>query len=248
MNLPALDPWQWAASALAALCIGLSKGGFGGFAIPAILIMAQILPARASTGAILPMLILGDVFAVRIYNKYSDGRLVVRLLPAAIAGVIAGWLLMPHISAASFGRVIGWLTLGFVAFAIAQQIRPRVTEFATKHPGLSLPFGFLAGVTTMLANAAGPIMTIYLLACRLPKMNFVGTAAWFFFTINLVKVPFSLSLGLINFSSLSLNLALAPVVIAGVFLARALLGKVDQKAFEWLMIAMALAGAIKLVL
>ncbi len=91
-------------------------------------------------------------------------------------------------------------------------------------------------------------MTIYLLACKLPKMEFVGTAAWFFLTVNLVKVPFSTSLGLINGSSLTLNLILAPLVIGGVFAGRWLIKKVNQQVFEWLMILFSLAGAIRLIL
>jgi uncharacterized membrane protein YfcA len=88
----------------------------------------------------------------------------------------------------------------------------------------------------------GPVMTIYLLACRLPKLEFVGTAAWFFFAINLLKVPFSASLGLINGASLTLNLLLAPGVVAGIFSGRWLLGMINQSLFEWLMILFSLAG------
>jgi uncharacterized membrane protein YfcA len=248
MTLPDLSPLQWLACAIAALCIGLSKGGFGGFAMISVLVMANILPARESTGAILPMLIMGDIFAVRMYHKHSDGRLVLGLLPAAVAGVVIGWLLMPHISAETFGKVIGWLIIAFLGFSVVQQWKPNLTRFATEHPLLSLPCGLFAGITTMLANAAGPVMTIYLLARRLPKMVFVGTAAWFFFAINVIKVPFSASLGLINGSSITLNLILAPAVIAGVFTARYFLGKVNQSTFEWIMIALSFAGAVKLIL
>ena len=121
-------------------------------------------------------------------------------------------------------------------------------NFAVEHPGIAWPFGWLAGSTTMIANAAGPVMTIYLLACRLPKFEFVGTAAWFFFAINLFKVPFSASLGLINGASLALNLLLAPGVIGGIFAGRWLLGKINQAVFEWLMIVFSLLGALRLVL
>lgn len=244
--MPVLTPAQWLLAALAALSIGLAKAGFGGVGMLAVLLMAQVLPARESTGAILPMLIMADVFAVYIYRQHADGRLVLKLLPPAVLGIVCGWLLMPHIPAEGFGSVIGWLTLGLIALVILQKKTPLV-QVATAHPGLAWPFGWLAGVTTMLANAAGPVMAMYLLARRLPKLEFVGTAAWFFFIVNVIKVPFSAGLGLITFSSLTFNACLFPAVVAGIFAGRWLLGKTNQLVFEWLMIVFSLIGALRLI-
>ncbi len=248
MNWPALDAGQWALAALAAFCVGVAKSGFGGVGMIAVLLMALVLPPRESTGAILPMLILADLFAVTIYRRHAQGHLVIRLLPPAIAGIVCGWLIIPAIRPGAFGPLIGWITLALLLLVFLQKVRPGIVSPATAHPGVAWPFGWLAGVTTMIANAAGPVMSIYLLACRLPKLEFVGTAAWFFFAVNLIKVPFSASLGLINFSSLQLNAFVAPAVIAGLFLGRWLLGKVNQSVFEWLMIAFTLVGALKLVI
>ena len=239
---------EWILSALAAICIGMAKAGFGGLGMLAILVMARVLPPRESTGAILPMLILADIFAVYTYRQHAKGGLVLRLLPPALAGIVCGWLLMPHIPAQSFGPLIGWLTIALVVLVLVQKFAPRLMNFAVEHPGIAWPFGWLAGSTTMIANAAGPVMTIYLLACRLPKFEFVGTAAWFFFAVNLFKVPFSASLGLINGASLALNLFLAPGVIGGIFAGRWLLGKINQAVFEWLMIVFSLLGALRLIL
>jgi uncharacterized membrane protein YfcA len=216
---------EWVLAVFAAIGIGMAKAGFGGLGMLAILIMARVLPARESTGAILPMLILADVFAVYTYRQHARGGLVLRMLPPALTGIVCGWFLMPYIPAKDFGPLIGWLTLALIVLLLVQKFAPRLMNLAVEHPGIAWPFGWLAGTTTMIANAAGPVMTIYLLACRLPKFEFVGTAAWFFFAINLLKVPFSASLGLINSASLMLNLWLAPGVIAGVFAGRWLLGK-----------------------
>ena len=229
-----LTPVDWILSALAALCIGMAKAGFGGLGMLAILVMARVLPPRESTGAILPMLILADVFAVQIYRQHAKGRLVLRMIPPALAGIVSGWLLMPYIPVQKFGLLIGWLTVALIVLVLVQKFAPRLMSLAVEHPGIAWPFGWLAGSTTMIANAAGPVMTIYLLACRLPKFQFVGTAAWFFFAINLLKVPFSASLGLINGASLKLNLLLAPGVIAGIF--------------AGLMIVFSLLGAFRLIL
>jgi uncharacterized membrane protein YfcA len=233
-----LTPVEWIFSALAAIGIGMAKAGFGGLGMLAILVMARVLPPRESTGAILPMLILADIFAVYTYRQHARGGLVLRLLPPALTGIVCGWLLMPHIPAQKFGQLIGWLTVALIFLVLVQKFAPRLMNFAVEHPGIAWPFGWLAGSTTMLANAAG----------RLPKFEFVGTAAWFFFTVNLFKVPFSASLGLINGASLTLNLLLSPGVIGGVFAGRWLLGKINQAVFEWLMIVFSLLGALRLIL
>ncbi len=239
---------DWALAVFAAACIGLAKAGFGGMGMLAVLVMAQVLPARESTGAILPMLIVADVFAVIVYRQHARVRVVLRMLPPALAGILCGWLLIPHIPAEQFGRLIGAITLVLIVVVLVQKFRPALLRIATEHPGIAWPVGWLAGVTTMLANAAGPVMTVYFLACRLPKMEFVGTAAWYFFVLNVIKVPFSASRGLINGPSLHLNALLVPAVLGGAFLGRWLLGKVNQATFEWLMIIFSLAGAIRLLL
>ena len=243
-----LTPVGWVLAVLAAICIGMAKAGFGGLGMLAILMMARVLPARESTGAILPMLIFADVFAISIYHQHARGSLVLKMIPSALVGIVCGWLLMPHIPSQQFGRLIGWLTVALIALVLVQKLAPRLTNFAVEHPGIAWPLGWLAGSTTMIANAAGPVMTIYLLACRLHKFEFVGTAAWFFFAVNLLKVPFSASLGLINGASLILNLFLAPCVVAGIFAGRWLLGMINQSVFEWLMIVFSLAGALRLIL
>jgi uncharacterized membrane protein YfcA len=243
-----LTPMGWVLAVLAAICIGMAKAGFGGLGMLAILMMAGVLPPRESTGAILPMLILADVFAISIYHQHARGGLVLKMIPPALVGIVCGWLLMPHIPSQQFGRLIGWLTVALIALVLVQKFAPRLTSVAAEHPGIAWPFGWLAGSTTMIANAAGPVMTIYLLACRLPKFEFVGTAAWFFFAVNLLKVPFSASLGLITGPSLILNLFLAPCVVAGIFAGRWLLGMINQSVFEWLMIVFSLAGALRLIL
>jgi len=241
-------PFQWILASLAALGLGMSKSGFGGMAMIGILLMAQIIPARESTGVILPMLILADIFAVRAFHHHAVWRVLWRIMPAAVAGVLVGWVAMPMIPAGLFAPVIGWIVTGLLGLMILQKCSPRLQEIAADHPVIAWPLGVMAGFTTMIANAAGAVMTIYLLACRLPKYEFVGTAAWFFFLINVFKVPFSMSLGLITPQTLIFNAVLAPAVIAGVFAGRYLLGKINQQAFEWLLIAMALAGSLRLAL
>lgn len=241
-------PWQWACAYGAAVCIGLSKTGFGGVGMLAVLLMAQVLPAKESTGAVLPLLIVADIFAVHAFRQFTVWRHLVKMLPPAVLGIVSGWLLMPHISTKIFAPLIGWMVLALIALTVAQKLSGKLSASAAEHPSIAWPLGWIAGITTMLANAAGAVMTVYLLACRLPKYEFVGTAAWFFFIVNVIKVPFSASLGLINISSLWLNAMLLPGIIAGVVAGRFLLGKINQQVFEWLMIVFSLAGGLRLIL
>ena len=238
---------QWLFAAVAAACVGISKSGFGAMAIPGILLMTHVMPARESTGVILPMLILADLFAVHAFRQFTVWRLLLKILPAAILGVVLGWWLMPRIPTGFFTPLIGWIILALLLLTIAQKSYTQLQKIAADHPTVAWPLGLLAGVSTMLANAAGPAMTVYLLASRLPKYEFVGTAAWFFFLINLIKVPFSASLGLITSQTLLFNLLLAPAVLIGLFSGKFLLGKINQNAFEWLLIALSLLGALRLI-
>ena len=227
--------------------VGFAKGGFSGAGMLAVLLMAQVFPARESTGALLPMLIVADIFAVSIFHAHAKVPLVLRLLVPALLGVVCGWLLMPFIAAAIFARTMGIIVLVLLVAVLAQRLYPKVV-LAVEQRRYAWPLGWLAGVTTMLANAAGPVTTFYFLACRLPKMEFVGTAAWFFLIVNLSKVPFSASLGLISLQSLALNAVLIPLIAAGVFSGRWLLKRVNQSVFEWLMIILSAIGALRMAL
>lgn len=238
---------QLTAAAGAALCVGIAKGGFGGAGMLAVLLMASAWPARESTGIILPMLIVGDLMAVRMFHRHARAKIVFRLLLPAWVGVICGWWVMPRIEASAFRPLIGWVALILVAMVILQRVCPRAI-LAVEKRRYAWPIGWAAGVTTMLANAAGPVTTIYMLACRLPKMEFVGTSAWFYLAINLSKVPFSASLGLVTPQTLLLNAAMAPIILLGVIGARALLLRVNQTLFEWLMIVFTVAGAVRLIM
>jgi len=194
------------------------------------------------------MLITADVFAVRSFHAHAVWKHILRLLPPSIVGVIAGWLLMSHIPDIFFGRVLGAVILAMVGMLIVFKISPNFRNLALGSQKIALAAGFGTGLTTMLANAAGPIATLYLLACRLPKMEFVGTAAWFFFIINVFKLPFSASLGLIHSGTLLLNLVAVPSIALGIFFGRWLLRKISQSLFEWLLLTFAALGALRLML
>ncbi|NBS78780.1 sulfite exporter TauE/SafE family protein [bacterium] len=223
--MPDLSAHAWLIALAAALCTGLSKSGFGPFGLLAILLMAEVLPARESTGVILPLLI-----------------------PATCIGIVTGWWIMPKIPAEFFGHTLGWIILALIGVIVLQRSRPQLLTAVTSHPLLGIGCGWAAGITTMIANAAGPITAFYFLSQQYTKMVMVGTGAWFYFAINVAKLPFSWQLGLLNPKSLLLDLILLPSVFLGFWIGRSFLKKISQNLFEWILILMAFGASLRMIL
>ncbi len=239
---------SWLLAVLAALCIGLAKSGLGGFGMLTVLFMAEVLPARESTGVVLPLLIVGDVFAVSVYRQHARWHYIRHLLAPALVGVVVGYFLMNLIPDHAFRHVLGWIILGLTALQGSRQFFNEKTVSRLAHTSaFTNTMGGLGGVSTMMANAAGPVMSLFFLAINLPKYELIGTGAWFFMIVNLCKVPFSAHLGLINSTSLLLVAMLAPVVVVGIGVGRLLVGVVPQKVFEWILLVSAAVGAVRLI-
>lgn len=235
----------WIILSLAGFFIGISKTGIPGIGMLTVSMAALVIPARASTGVILPMLILGDFFAVTYYRRHACWKYLIKLIPWAASGITIGYFALGRMDDQQLRPVIGFivlLMLGFNEADILNQLNiPERWWFATV-------VGLCAGFTTMIANAAGSIMIIYLLAMRLPKKEFIGTGAWYFFILNWFKVPFSANLGLINSSSLLLNLKVAPAIIMGAIAGIYLIKIIPQKVFETIIKILTMIVSIKLVI
>lgn len=241
----ALEPWQWGIAALAAVVVGISKSGIGGLGMLAVVLFAQIIPAKQATGLVLPLLCFGDVVGATYYRKHASWQHLWRLFPWTAAGVVIGYFALGEIDDRQAQLLVGGIVLVLVAMHL---IRRRRAGHETEHGAWFAPtIGVLAGFTTLVANAAGPLMAVYMLAMRLPKMNYVGTGAVFFLLLNLFKVPFMLHLGLINAASFSLNLTLVPLVFAGAWLGRMLVVRIDQRSFENLALGLSLLAGLKLL-
>jgi uncharacterized membrane protein YfcA len=261
--IPPLSATQWAMGSLAAMFLGMSKTGLTGMSLLGVALMAQIFPPRESTGVILPLLVFADLFAVTIFSRHALWSEVLRILPPAVFGVVIGFLIFQYIPSKHFGPVIGWMVLCLVAWHFWRRHQAnREARNSQKADGygagseearpnarlVSYSYGTLAGATTMIANAAGPVMTVYLLSAGLAKYAFVGTSAWIFCLINLTKLPFSYALGVINRGSLWFNVFMLPAVVAGIFIGRKLLQLIPQIWFERVLLISAALAAAKLIL
>jgi uncharacterized membrane protein YfcA len=239
------EPWQWVIAVCAAALVGLSKTGISGLGLLPVVIFAQIIPAKEATGLVLPLLCFGDVAAVLSYRRHATWALLWRLFPWTAAGVVLGYIALGRINETQTRLLIGGIVLGLVALHL---FRRYGAKDEPEHGAWFAPtIGVLAGFTTLVANAAGPLMVIYLLAMRLPKLEFMGTGAVFFMLLNLFKVPFMVNLGLITGASFTVNLLLAPAVLAGALLGRNILHRINQRLFENLALVLSVLAAVELM-
>jgi uncharacterized membrane protein YfcA len=244
-----LTPWQWALLALGAFLSGLSKTGISGAAVLTVALFANTLPARESTGALLPLLLCGDLFGVAFFRKHASWPHLWRLCPWVAVGVVGGYLAMDRISSLQVQRMIGWILAAIVGLSVWRQTRPEQAASLVPHTWwFAAITGLVAGFTTMVANAAGPVMILYFLAIGLPKLAFVGTGAWFFMLVNAFKVPFSFHLGLITIHSLLLDTILLLPLLPGALLGPVILRKLDQKAFELMVLVLTAIATVRLLL
>ena len=243
-----ITPWGWAALVIAAVLIGVSKTGLPGIGILAVTLVAVAIPAKQSTGLILPMLIVGDLFAVAFYRRHAVWAHLLRLLPFAVVGILIGYWAMDRLSDRLYSPVIGSIVLVMLAMNYLRTRRATLEQEIPQGWWFPAVMGTLAGVTTMMANAAGPIMVVYLLAMRLPKTGFIGTAAWYFLLVNCFKVPFSADLSLINPQTLGLNLLLSPLIVAGAVLGIVVARRLPERVFAVAVQVLAALGAAKLLL
>jgi len=239
-----LELWQWALGALGAFLVGLSKTGIPGLGILNVAIFALVFPARESVGLVLIILICGDIVAVTTYRRDASWSHLIRLFPWAAAGVVLGYFALGRINDSQMRHLIGIILLFLVMFQYIRSRRVAIAEVQPPSLWLAPLAGITAGFTTMVANAAGPVMVLYLLAMRLPKILFVGTAAWYFFMLNIFKIPFSASLGLINPSSLGVSLWLGPFAALGALIGRPIAERLNQRLFELIALGLTFVAAL----
>ena len=243
-----MEPWQWVVACVAAFMVGLSKTGIAGLGILPVAIFASIMPARESVGVVLLVLIVADVVAVLAYRRHADWPQLLRLFPSAAVGIAVGAVTLDRVDDDTVRSLIGAILIGLVVVGVMRKRNDVDEEIVPPAAWFAALTGLTAGFATMVANAAGPIMVLYLLAMRLPKMAFIGTAAWFFLTINLSKVPISHHLGLVGAEELAVSARLWPFAIAGALSGRWLIDHINQRLFEWLALVLTLIAGLRLVL
>jgi uncharacterized membrane protein YfcA len=252
LALPSLPPESWALAVTAAVLVGFSKTGVAGLGIVAIPLMAMVFPARESTGVLLPMLIVGDFIAAGYFRRHALRRemwmTLARLLPWVIGGLVVGRFALKVVTNEQMAPILGGLILGLVVLQLVRRRCGDWMEHKLPHTWwFAAGMGFLAGVATMLANAAGPVTVMYFLARKLPKAEFMGTGAWFYLVVNLSKLPLSAGLGLITVTSLTFDLLMVPIILAGAAFGILVLSRLPQKVFDTAVLVVAVLASVKLI-
>jgi uncharacterized protein len=238
-----LAPWAWVLLALAAAVIGISKTALPGANTLSIAIFAAFLPARTSTAAMLLLLIVGDMFALLTYRRHAHWPTLIRLAPAVIGGLILGGVFLALAPNSLVRPVIGGILLAMVAITLWRRRTASSDAISHPHLGATIGYGTLGGFTTMVANAGGPVMSMYLLAMRTPVKVFLGTAAWFFAIVNLVKLPVLAALGLFTVPVLLMDLVLIPLVVVGALVGRWMIPRIHQVLFDRIVMILTIVGA-----
>jgi len=239
---------MWALAILCAVMIGMAKTGVSGLGTLVVPLMAFIFGGMPSSGLVLPMLIMADVFGVTYYHRSANWKTVFKVIPWAFAGIIGGLLVGKIISAVQFKQLIGILVILSLAIMILQELaKKRNNDIVPHKPWFALPFGIAGGFSTMIGNAAGPIMSVYLLSMDLKKNEFIGTAAWFFFIVNVFKLPLQIwGWQNITWQTLTFNLMLLPAIAVGAFLGIKITKLISENGYRWFVVVATFISAIAL--
>ena len=221
---------------LGAVCVGLAKSGFTGISLVSVFLFADLFGAKNSVGLVLPLLIIADLTVYPAFREHGSWKPVWKMLPPALVGLAVGYWVLTVINDEQARHGIGLSVLVMVAVQVLRSWKPLAFDTMAHSRGFGIAAGVTGGMATMIANAAGPVIQLFLLSKRIPKMELIGISARFFLLINLLKLPMNIQLDLINWDSLQLNLLLVPAVWLGIFSGRYLVKKVPQRIFEMLVI------------
>lgn len=231
----------------ATLLLGMGKSGIKGLGVIIVTLMALVFGSKASTGILMPMMITADIFAVIYYHRHTQWYFLKKLLPMMAVGVLLGVWWGNDISEEIFKQVMAVFILLTVVIMIWMD---RTKTFGIpKHWAFASSMGLLSGITSMIGNLAGSFASIYFLAMRLPKNEFIGTAAWLFFIINVFKLPFHILVWkTVNTETLTLNLILSPALLIGFFLGIRLVKLINNDLYRKLVLIVTAAGALIILL
>ena len=241
-----LSTFQWISVFMAVFLLGLSKSGIKGIGILIVVILAFVFGEKASTGILLPMLIVADIFAVTYYHRHAQWKYIKKLMPWMVIGVLLGVWIGNDISEEIFKKLMAIIIIGSVLILFYSENR-KSSKIPTSRI-FSSSAGLLAGFTTMIGNLAGPIANIYFLAIRLPKNEFIGTAAWLFFIINIFKLPFHFFVWkTVSVETLVLNSVLVPALLLGFFVGVSLVKLISNLHYRRFILVVTAIGALILL-
>lgn len=241
------DPRFWLLGLAGTFLVGISKAGFSGASLLTVVIFTDLFGPQKQAGFGLPLLIMADLIVYPAFRKFGTWSDVWKLLPAALIGIAIGAYGLGSLPPETIERLIGIVIFAMLLLLSAKLVSSAWLKRLADHRAFGTSAGVLGGATSALANAAGPIIQLYLLSRQVGKMELIGVGARFFLLLNLIKVPVTGGLGLIDWNSLKLGLFLAPGILVGVIAGRWLLKRLNQRVFEWMIVGFAMLAALRLI-
>ncbi len=242
------SPLDWCVLFFSAIALGMSKTGVQGISMLAVPLMAINFGAKVSTGLILPMLCIADLMAVIYYRRVAEWKYVLKLIPPALLGFLLALAVDQLIAPEQFRRLMGGCLLFVMVVMFFSEWKGQSNQLASR-TWYGWFFGLLGGFTTMIGNAAGPVMAIYLLSIRLPKYSFVGTNAWFFLVINYLKIPIQIfAWDNISLTSFVLDLYSIPFLALGAYLGIRLIHYLPEKGFRYFTMVLTAISVVLLLI
>lgn len=243
-----LSTVDWVLIVFCAILIGMSKTGVPGVSMIVVPMLALIFGGKPSTGVLLPILIIADVFAVVYYHRHAKWKHLVRALPWAFAGLFIALWIGNFVNDEQFKRIIAITVFVSIALMIWKDYFYK-KEFTPDKWWFAALMGVVGGFATMIGNVAGPIFAIYLLAMHLNKKSFIGTTAWFFFIINLSKFPLQVLVWKnININTLTVDILVLPAIAFGAWLGVFFVKLIPEKAYKWFVIVITVLSAFLILI
>lgn len=238
---------HWLLILLAAFIIGLGKAGLKGVDMLSVTIMALVFGGKSSTGIVLPLLCAADIAAVIYYNRHAQWKHFWKLMPWMAVGILLGVYLGQDMPEKTFRMLMAGIVLCTIIIVLWMELRKSVS--VPKHPGFAVSTGLAAGFTTMMGNLAGAFANLYFLAMRLPKNDFIGTAAWLFLVINLFKLPFQVFFWKnIHADTLLTDIVLLPALALGFVSGLRIVKHLQDSHYRRVVIVLTLVGAVAMLL
>lgn len=238
-----LSVLDWMLIVFCAMLIGMSKTGVPGVSMIVVPTLAFIFGGKPSTGILLPILIMADIFAVIYYHRHAHWKHLLRALPWAFAGLFIALWIGNLVNDVQFKRIIAITVFISIALMIWKDYGYK-KEFTPDHWLFAAIMGIIGGFATMIGNVAGPIFAIYLLAMHLDKKSYIGTTAWFFFIINLSKFPLqALVWKNIDIHSLTIDLIVLPAIAFGAWIGIYAVKKIPETGYKWSVIVITVLSA-----
>ncbi|SHG57185.1 sulfite exporter TauE/SafE family protein [Flagellimonas flava] len=236
----------WILAATATFLMGISKAGLKGLSIFNVTLLALAFGARKSTGLIIPLLIVGDIFAVIYYNRHTQWKYILKFLPWMLGGILLGAFIGKDLPESEFK--LGMVIVIFISLGVLVWWDKRKSTHIPTHWLFAGPIGIMAGICTMIGNLAGAFTNIFFLAMRLPKNEFVGTAAWLFFITNLFKLPFHIFVWkTITWETLLIDIKLLPAIFLGLLTGVMVVKMITEKNYKRFILIVTAIGAIAIL-